>query len=251
MNFNALKFQQKLSDNRLEQAKNLFGDKIVLKILAFALFLLGATRSSIASFLNMPSGSIRSLIRSLNYMGLAALEDQRSSRSSFKASLPPDITPYIEISEPFLDINLGIGNRRIRIPQDNLKQKRVVLLTLLNSDLLTRSQVADVLNLSTDRTGKLAVRLDKQDVSAILDQRQGQQKDYLFTPEIKAELIQQFIIDIFTQGSTSGEQLSKGLQKRCNLKLAPRSILYHISRLGLSGIKTSLPAHLDRLKKTP
>ena len=250
MNYDKLNFRTDLADNRLEKAIAVFGDKIVLKILAFSLFLLGATRSSIADFLDIPAGSIRSLIRALYGRGLSAIEDQRSRTSCFKAPLPPEITPYIEESESYLDIKLGVGGKRIRIPQSNINQKRVVLLTLLESDLLTQNQVAENLNLSNNRTGKLVKLLQQKDVSGVMDQRRGQQRDYLFTPEIKAELIQQFIIDIVTQGSTNGEQLSKGLQKRCNIKLAPRSILYHISLLGLSGIKTSLPAYLNKVKKT-
>lgn len=250
MNYHILNFRQELADRRLEKATAVFGKKITLRIVAFAMFLLGATRSSIAEFLDIPPGTIRSLIRALDQRGLSAFEDQRSRTSCFKTPLPSEITPYIEESESSLNIMLGVGNRCIRLPKNNIHQKRVVLLTLLESGLITQYQVAQNLGLSKNRIGKLVKSLQQKDVSGVMDQRRGQQKDYLFTPEIKAELIQQFIIDIVTKGKTSGELLSKEVQERCNIKLAPRSILYHISQLGLSGIKTSLPAYLNRVKKT-
>jgi len=91
--------------------------------------------------------------------------------------------------------------------------------------------------------------LEQEDVKGILDQRQGQRKDYRFTPQIKAELIQQFVIETVAQHPTGGEQLAKKLEERCKLNLSPRSILSHLSRLGLSNIKNSLPKYLAEVKK--
>jgi len=82
-------------------------------------------------------------------------------------------------------------------------------------------------------------------VPGILDQRRGQQQDYIFTPTIKGELIQQFVIGFVTHGKISGAQLAAHLDDRCQLALSPRSVLHHVSALGLSTLKKSLPEHLS------
>jgi len=249
MNCEILSFSQKLSVQRIRQAESLPGKKTVQKILSYALFLLGVSRSGISSFLNMPPGSIRSLVRAINNCGLAGFEDQRTKTSLFKPPLAEQITPILKAKDSRLEIDFGIGNLTLQISEFNPIQKKVVLLSLLNSGFLNRSEVADALHLSIDRTGKLAKKLEQEDVKEIFDQRQGQKQDYRFTSEIKAELIQQFIIETMAHRPTSGEQLAKRLKERCQLTLSARSILYHLSRLGLSSIRNSLPEHLAELKK--
>ncbi len=85
----------------------------------------------------------------------------------------------------------------------------------------------------------------------MIDQRKGQLSDYRFTAEVKAELIQQFVLDIVAEGRASGRSLSEHLLSRCELRLSERSIRDQLGKLGLSRIKESLPNLLSALKKTP
>jgi len=249
MNYESLSFSQELSGQRISQAEALLSKRVVQKILAYALFLLGVNRNAISSFLNMPPGSIRSLVLAIARRGLPAFEDQRSKTSSFKPPLPEQIAPTIAIEDSWVIVDFKAGNLVLRIPDINPVQKRIVLFSLANSGLLECRDVADALGLSADRTGKLARQLAKEDVEGILDQRQGQRQDYRFTPEIKAELIKQFVIEAVAQRPTGGEQLAKKLEERCGLALSARSILLHLSKLGLSGIRDSLSEHLSETKK--
>jgi len=250
MNCADLSFSQRLCDDRIEKAKKTLGARVVDKILAYALFLLGAHRSSISSHLNMPPGTVRSLVRSINNRGLVALEDQRCLVSSFNPPPQPHLlTATTEIDDSELTIDFGTNNLVLRMPSSNVVQGRVVLLTLLNAGLVERSQVADVLRLSTDRVGRLAGRLLQEDVKGLLDKRRGHQHDYLFTPEVKAELIQQFVLDVVSQGHTSGEQLAQKMEERLQRPFSARSVLYHLANLGLSSIKKTLPELLADAKK--
>ncbi len=249
MNCNLLTFSQKLSQQRIHQAETLLGEKVVKKILGYALYLQGADRTSISDAIKMPPGTLRSIIHGINNRGLTAFEDQRSKVSTFRPPPHHQIKPCLQITDSFVKVDFGIKDLELNISNSNPVQKRVILLTLLNSRLLKRSQISKALNLSDDRAGKLARKLQQHDVESILDKRRGQQRDYLFTPEIKGEVIQQFILDIVEQGHTSGEQLSKNLAKRRQLDLSPRSILHHLSELGLTKIKTSLLENLTSSKK--
>jgi hypothetical protein len=93
-------------------------------------------------------------------------------------------------------------------------------------------------------------RLANGDVHALLDQRQGQQQDYRLTPEVKAELIQQFAVDVIARGHTSGEAIAAELQQRCQITVPARTVRHHLARMGLPAIKHSLPRLLATVNKT-
>ena len=97
---------------------------------------------------------------------------------------------------------------RLEIPAQNNLQTRIVLLTMLNSRLLSTREVSQALGLSAVHTLNLARRLDTDDVAALIDKREGQKQQYRFTAEVKAELIQQYVLDIASGGRASGKQLA-------------------------------------------
>lgn len=250
MDCDSLTFSKEYSEQRIARAEKALGKVLVQKILAFALFLLGVDRASIASLVSMPAGTVRSLVRSFNYNGIAALFDRRTKTMLPKQQQPSSRSePYIESDDEHLKINLGNGDSVIDIPVSNHVQKRVVLLSLLNGKVLKCSEVASAIGLSEDRTNKLARKLVQSDVEGIADQRRGQQKEFLFTPQMKSELIQQFVLDIVSEGRTSGKQLAQHLEERCQITLSSRTILHHLSKLGLNHIKSSLPLLLEEAKK--
>lgn len=249
MDCDNLTFSHEYSEQRIARAEQALGKVMIQKILAFALFLLGVDRASIASLLSMPAGTVRSLVRSFNNNGISALFDRRTKTMLPKQQLYSRSEPYLETDDDYLKVNLGNGSSTIDIPVSNPVQKRVVLLTLLNSKVLKCSDVASAIGLSEDRTNKLSRKLAQEDVEAVVDQRQGQQKEFLFTPQLKSELIQQFVIDIVTEGRTSGKQLAQHLEERCQITLSSRTILHHLSKLGLNHIKSSLPLLLEEAKK--
>ena len=140
---------------------------------------------------------------------------------------------------------------RLEIPRENILQTRVVLLTMLTGGLLSTRDVSEALGVSAVHTLDLAHKLHTDDVPALIDKREGQKQEYRFTEEVKAELIQQFVVDVVAGSRVSGRLLSEHLQDRCELNLSERSIRDHLSKLGLSRIKKSLPELLKGLKKTP
>ena len=121
---------------------------------------------------------------------------------------------------------------------------------MLNSGLLTQRQVADVIGLTPGHTATLASRLDDEGLCSLIDKRQGQKCDYRITPEVKAELVQQFAVDIIARGKTSGDAISSELHNRCNITVPARTVRYHLARMGLQKIKHSLPQLVAAVKKT-
>ncbi len=241
-------FFPSLQQQRLEQARSVLGERVVDRLLCFSLFLLGIQRNTIAELLDAPLGTIRSVVRSVLHDGLPALEDRRSTSSTFLPSKQEPVKITIEESSKMIIVNLG-DSGRIEIPKENVLQQRVVLLSLLADGLLSTRKVSEILGLSMVHTRELSEKLSTGDVSSLIDKRSGQTQEYRFTPEVKAQLIEQFVVDLVTDGRVSGKKMAEHLQQRCDVELSERSIRDHLGKLGLSRIKKSLPGLLKAAKK--
>lgn len=249
INSQNISFSNELSGQRMARAQKVLSTKVVNRILCFALYLLGADRKSISNVLKTPPGSIRSIIRAIFHGGLSAFEDRRRSTSTF---LPLQETKRVNLTvgmqTEWIVIDLGeVG--QIKIPSQHSLQAKVILLTMLNNGLLSTREVAEALDISTAHVLNLARGLHTDDSAVLIDKRQGQRQEYRFTPEVKAEVIQQFVLDVVVEGRTSGKQLSERLEERCQLRLSERSIRHHVKDLGLARVKKSLPPLLAEVKK--
>ncbi len=246
-----LTFSTAHSDKRIQAASRTLGDGVVKRVLALALFLMGARREDIARHLSIPLGTLFSLLTRMAQHGLPAIEDRRHRHSDFRP--PPEQRPRAlkVTSKPSgVVLDFGVQGPTVSIPVSNDLQTKVFLLTLLQSGVLGRAQVAGLLDYSSTHVARMARRLADGDVHALLDQRQGQQQDYRLTPEVKAELIQQFAVDVIARGHTSGEAISAELQERCQITVPARTVRHHLARMGLPAIKHSLPRLLATVKKT-
>jgi hypothetical protein len=248
INCQKILFSQKLQEQRITQAQRILGIKVVKNFICFALYLLGIDRKSISDLLDTPSGTVRSIIRAILHDGLPALEDRRSHSSSFLPLQEKEMKIDIHIKKQSVIIDFGAA-KQLKIPRQNTLQIKVILFTLLQNRLLRTSDVSVVLGLSTVHTLNLTRKLYTNDIIVLIDKRRGQKQGYRFTPDVKAELIQQFVLDIITSGKSSSKLLAKHLLKRCKLTLSERSIRDNISKLGLSRIKKSLPQLIAKLKK--
>lgn len=250
LNCQSIKFYSDLSQKRMTAVIKVLGTTLVDRIIAFALFLLGVRRRHIAELLNMSPDTLKSFINRVLTTGIIAFGDGRKKASSFmppSAVLPGKPSVFLEGEEIIADF--GMSDRMLKIPVYNTLQVKTILLTMLNNGLITTPKAAEVLGYSTVHTSRLNEALHKGDVPALIDKRQGQKKDYLFSPEIKAELVQQFAANVVTRKPTSSRLISEQINKRCNLNLPDRSVRLHMKKLGLPKIAKSLPALVETFKK--
>lgn len=246
-----LAFSASLSQDRMQRALRALGETVVQRILCFSLYLLGVNRRAIGEALDIPAETAKSIIKAMEKNGLPALEDRRHRVSTFLPQAPTPIAPIaLSTSEEHVVVDFGSEDRRLQIPRQNEMQVRTVLLSLCNSDLLSQRQVADAIGLTRAHTATLARRLASEGLCSLIDKRQGQRSDYRITPEVKAELVQQFAIDVIAHGKTSGEAISAELQDRCQITVPARTVRHHLARMGLPRIKQSLPQLLATVKKT-
>jgi len=241
-----------LAAQRIDRATQILGPQVFDRLIGFALYLLGVNRSEIARRLGKPIDSVKSSIKAIQKDGLPAFQDRRRRTPQGVPTSAVQLGPW-ELFEDgeFLVLQFGTPEKQLQIPRHNTLQVKVVLLSLASSGLLRMANVAGWLGVTPTHTRNLAGKLLQEDAAGLLDQRRGQQQEYRVTPQVKAELIQQYVVDVVRSGKTSGKQLSEHLQERCALHVSERTVRDHLRKLGLSTIKKSLLELLATLKKTP
>ncbi len=244
-------FSQTHSHKRFEKAYETFGVNTINRIIGFALFLLGAKREDIAKYLRMPLGTFLSFLTRTDRHGLLAFEDRRKTPSIKIVKTEPEFKVSVDVTDDNLTIQLSGNKTPITIPMKNVLQCKVILLTFVNNGLLSTKQVSGILGFSIRHTGELKTRMHEEDVYCLVDKRKGQLHDYRFTPEVKAELIQQVAANAVTGKPTSSRIVSEQINERCKLSLPDRSVRFHMKKLGLPQITKSLPELVEALKKTP
>ena len=241
INCQDLSFSAKLSRDRIDRALGTFGADVIKRLLCFALYLLGLNRRIIAKLLGLPTETVKSFIKTITRDGLGALEDRRRKTSTFIPNTHPKLQSIaLNQHGQFLIIDFGGQDRQLKLNQHDPLQMRTVLLSMMNSNLLTKQQVADIIGLTPTRTAALARQIMQDGTLCLTDKRRGQKQDYRFTPEMKAELIQQFTLDVITGETTSSTSISEQLEQRCQITIPPRTIRHHLGKLGLPKIKHSL-----------
>lgn len=244
-------FSTRLTENRMNQAQQLFGSGVIQRILCYALYLLGANRRAIGQAFGIPPETAKSIIKAINRDGLVALEDRRRKLSTFLPEALPVPQPItLREEEGHIVIDFGTSGRVLKVSRQDPLQVKTILLSMLNSGLLTKHQVGAAMKLSPSHTATLARRLHEQGAPSLVDQRQGQKQEYSVPRKVKAELIQQFAADLITSGRTSGSKISAELKGRCNITIPARTVRYHMARMGLGKIKGSLPQLVSAVKKT-
>jgi hypothetical protein len=253
MDCRQIEFSPEKSQERIQKALQLFPLKLLMRILAFTLHLLGAKRKDVAALVEMPEESVKTLLRLVLRDGFSALRDRRLSAA------PPVID--VQPSPPLLSvqydqkgwiIEFGVQGETLNIPVTHQVQARTVLLSLLNAGALSAQECASALGISAAHCRELSRKLVSDDVAqSLLDKREGQRRDYRVGPQQKAELIQQLAARAVTGHSTASDLLAEQVNERTQSGLSARTVRWHIRNLGLANIHNTLPQLVETLKKTP
>ena len=247
----SLEFSPEVSKQRFEQARRIFGASVLRRILCFALYLLGAKRSKIASVLEMPLESVKTTLRVLNRDGLGALEDRRQSQSTFlpQANNTQALKVAICKDENHFVITFLPTGADVKVAHGNVVQAKTLFLSLLNSGLISSKDVSEVLGLTSSHIRELAKKLDQEDVLGLINKQRGQIKNYRMTPEAEVLLIQQFAAHAVTGKPTSSLVLAQELNKEADINVSARTVRVHTNKLRLLTIAKSLPQLVDTIKK--
>ena len=248
-----LDFSPDLSASRTRDAKAVFGEALLLRLSVFMLFVFGLKRSHISKVLGVPPGTIRTLVKRVMATGLQGFVDHRGRGGS---TLPPPLVPARAPAVPALVLHLGpdeepltLSGGDLHLPADNDMQRKVVLLSLMGEGMLGAGDVARVLKMSVSHVRRLHRELSASDVEAVLDKRRGQLQDYRVTPELKGEMIAEFVLELAGSGRASSVAVARRLSKNGAGQVSERTVRHHLERLGLNRVKASLASALHALKR--
>lgn len=246
-----LSFYLDLSESRLNKAQFVFGEKVLKRIIVFSLYILGVRRTEISQAVKLPENTVRTMLKTISKNGVIALFNRRNKPLEIPKSLDskPSARGNIEISELNNRYQISINETDIFLLKKNKNQLKALILTFAENGLISKTYAGELLNVSSSHVGYLINNITENDLSCLIDQRRGQQKDFVFTPEIKSELIVQFAVNAATGKSTSSPVLAKDIEQRTSHELSQRSIRFHINSLGLKG-KAAQLWELVGLKKT-
>ena len=253
MDCRQVRFSSEKSQERIHKALQVFPRKLLMRILAFALHLLGARRKEVAALVEMPEESVKTLLSLVLRDGFPAVRDRRLSAVSPMASAPPS-PPRIcaqRVPEGWT-VEFGTRENTLSIPAGHSVHARTVVLSLFNAGALSAQQCASALGISAAHCRELARKLTSHDVAQSLrDKREGQRSDYRVGPQQKAEIIQQLAARVVTGHSTASEVLAEQVNERTQAELSARTVRWHIRNLGLADLRHTLPDLVETLKKTP
>ena len=247
-----IEFSPTKSEERIDRVLQVFPRGLLMRLLAFTIHLLGVRRQVVATLVGMPEESVKTVVRLVMRDGFPALRDRRRSEGLPVARMSPS-PPLIEARREgeWYIVEFEPNGKSLRIPVTFRVQARTVLLSLVNAGLLSVQETATVLGIHPAHCRELAKKLASHDVEeSLIDKRQGLKQDYLFTPEVRSELVQQFALNALSGRPTSGRAIAEDLQQRCKMEVSERSVRLHLNKLGLSRIADSLPELLNTQKKT-
>jgi deoxycytidylate deaminase len=245
-------FSQNQSQKRIEKALRIFPTKLLKNIFFFALYLLGARLNAIASLVEMPEQSGKTTISRVMRDGMPAFRDRRQSAKAYELQPPPqEHQASVLIEGDCCAITFGNMNHRLEIPQSHRVHLRSVLLSLLQANLLSIHTVSSALGITVVHCRELSAKLVNNGVTEVLvDKRKGQKQDFRVDLSVKAELIQHFAARAVTGHSISSQALTDVINDSQKTTISPRTIRWHMSKLGLMKIKKTLPKLVETLKKT-
>lgn len=111
-----LVFSTRLSENRMDQAQEVFGPGVLQRFLCYAMYLFGVKRKTIGQILDIPHETAKSTIKTINRHGLGALEDRRQQSSILKPKASQKVQPVTLREEGTkIIVDLGISDRVLQL----------------------------------------------------------------------------------------------------------------------------------------
>lgn len=252
MDCHQLYFCPEKSERRINRALKVFPRRLLMRVLAFAFYLSGASRKAVATLVEMPEESVKTAIRVVMHDGFLAFSDRRLSKVQSNTNAPtPQSRTSVRRDGDRCIIDFGQNMKTLEIPITHPVQMRTVLLSLSNAGLLSAKEIALVMEISPEHSRELARKLASLDVAeSLIDKRQGQKCYYRVGIEQRAEIIQQIAARAITGHSTTSKILAEQVNNQTKASLSARTIRWHISNLGLVNIKETLPHLVETLKKS-
>jgi transposase len=233
----------------MEKATSVLGTTVSNRLVAFVWYLQGMEAAEIATAVGVPVDTLNGLFKRVLQDGLSAFGDRRCSQSTHRPPVSAIEQPTTaRIDKDSENIRISMEPLELCLNRDDALKSRIVLLTLLESNLLQATEVADALDLSEERLRKLRSDFRKNGAISLIDQRQGQTQEYAVPPRVKAELIRHYVEKTELGESVSAPALKSAIEQSGRKSPSQQTLRLHIKKLGLNHIKVD-ENQASKLKK--
>jgi len=232
--------QSTANDNkRLDSAVKVLGKDVLVRLLIYALYLLGFKRETLAKMFGYQLAGVKSIIDRINEYGLEGLIDQRRSIKEPKKLMPEvlltDREATVTIPEPL----------SITVDRDDHLARKVLAACLVEAGAISAAQGAEFLGYTPQAFSRLLKRYREKGSADLLDKRKGQQRDYKVDLDVKSEILYQFLKLSSQNISFSSKDIHRAVNEAFPEKqISERTVRYHLTLLGFSQVHRRLKEEL-------
>lgn len=229
---------------RLQSASNVLGKDVLVRLLIYALYLLGFKRETLANMFGYQLAGIKSIIDRASEYGLEGLIDQRKGTKE-----PEKIKPEVVLTENEAAINVS-EPLSIAVNRNDHLARKVLAVCLVESGAITAAQGAEFLGYTPQAFSRLLKRYRENGSSDLLDKRKGQQRDYKVDLDVKSEILYQFLKLSSQNTAFSSKDIHRAVNEAFPEKqISERTVRYHLTLLGFSQVHRRLKEELFSGKK--
>lgn len=224
---------------RLQVSTTVLGKDVLVRLLIYALYLLGFKRDTLARLFGYQLAGIKSIIERVNSFGLEGLIDRRRSIKEQESSKP-------EISLTTQDIVIFLpGPVDLKLKQDDLLARKIMATTLVDAGIITSLQGAEILEYTPQAFSRLLKRYREKGSTDLIDKRRGQQHDYKVDLAVKSEILYHFLKFSCQNIFFSSKDIHRAVNETFPEKaISERTIRHYLTIWGFSRVHRRLNAEL-------
>jgi DNA-binding transcriptional ArsR family regulator len=229
---------------RLQVSTAVLGKDVLVRLLIYALYLLGFKRDTLARLFGYQLAGIKSIIERVNSSGLEGLVDRRRSIKEQESGKP-------EISLTAQDIVIFLPEPvDLKLKQDDLLARKIMATTLADAGIITSLQGAEILEYTPQAFSRLLKRYREKGSTDLVDKRRGQQHDYKVDLAVKSEILYHFLKlscrNIFFSSKDIHRAVNEAFPEKA---ISERTIRHYLTMWGFSQVHRRLNAELYQGKK--
>ena len=232
------------ASKRLDSAAKVLGKDVLVRLLIYALYLLGFKRETLAGMFGYKLSGVKSIIDRISEYGLEGLTDQRRSLKE-----PEKLKPEVLLTEQEATVTIP-EPLSLTVDRDDHLARKVLAVCLVEAGAINASQGAKFLGYTPQAFSRLLKRYREKGSADLLDKRKGQQRDYKVDMDVKSEILYQFL-KLSSQNITfSSKDIHRAVNEAFPEKqISERTVRYHLTLLGFSQVHRRLKEELFFGKK--
>lgn len=241
------KQSENLSQKRTARAVNTLGEGVVIRILAFASYLMGWSYEDIVRNFGYSVPGLKSLVQQVLSQGVERFVDQRRK----DAWQPPSVEFPVEKDKVELEkkddgMLVHIEKASLFLREEDALARKTLAVLLVDSGVLTQKEAAKIIGTKPLAVSKNFQVFKAEGAAGLVDKREGQKQEYRFTPQVKGELIHGYSMKALENIRPSSSILAQHLSAVFGRPFSRRSISYHLGQTGLNLVGPRIVEDMQR-----